>query len=169
MTFKWDISSQDRSLRGNLCKTMLLHGIAQSEGRGSGLRLSMAVEQTLLSFHDTLSCWRSGRAAEPMPARPHTCHAAVFASASMPPAMHHRQQHVKTEGLRAEGQTGSSCHSPLAPGDVLNGRFKVESLFGEGGQCEIWQALDNEGRPVMLKVRSSHCWPDRVFDRLVQT
>src|ERR1700722_5251620 len=42
---------------------------------------------------------------------------------------------------------------PLSPGDVIAGRFAIESLAGSGGMGLVYRAIDRlSGAPVALKV-----------------
>jgi serine/threonine protein kinase len=57
------------------------------------------------------------------------------------------------ESPLVDGESPSSSNSPVSPGDVLCGRFRILRAIGEGGMGHVFEALDNElAVHVALKV-----------------
>lgn len=49
--------------------------------------------------------------------------------------------------------TSATQHRPIRPGDVIGGRYRVDSCIAEGGQASVWRATqENLQRTVAIKV-----------------
>ncbi len=58
---------------------------------------------------------------------------------------------MRTLPLEADG--GGTTQRPLQPGEMFAGRYRIDSLIGEGGSGSVYQALDTTiDQPVALKV-----------------
>jgi len=60
-------------------------------------------------------------------------------------------------GTLAGDREGGTDAPRLGPGAVLDGRYRIQSLLGEGGMGTVWRAQQLRiGRPVAIKVLSSN-------------
>ena len=54
-------------------------------------------------------------------------------------------------------ESGSSFRGDLSPGDLLDGRYQIVAMVGEGGMGQVYLAEDNVlGQPIALKLLPAH-------------